>query len=194
MGSIDVYLKIFFQKLMNILGSPDTKPQKKKKREYSSLTSVPAGYTLKLQGKDVCDGKAVESGKFQNVEIVSKWGDPKSLVMMNRARELCDTNKKCNFISVWKTGEYSVFDECASSKYDPMNTSITLQNTSFVAPSPPPRSRSAVAAPDNKTPPPPPPPPPTPPPPPPPPPSAPTSSTTPSTSSSTCQTLTIREE
>ena len=147
MGSIDVYLKIFFQKLMNILGSPDTKPKKKKKRESSSLTSVPSGYTLKLQGKDVCSGKAVESGKFQNVEPVSKWGDPKSLVMMNRARELCDTNKKCNFISVWKTGEYSVFDECASSKYDPINTSITLQNTSFVAPSPAPRSRSAVAAP-----------------------------------------------
>jgi hypothetical protein len=162
MGSIDVYLKIFFQKLMNILGAPSDTPKKKKKK-LPSLTSVPVGYSLKLQGTDVCSGKkAIESGKLEDAEPVSRWGDPKSMVMMNKAKELCDTNKQCKFISVSKTGKYTVFDECKSTTFDP-NTSITLQNMSFVTPTSTPTSRPAVAAPI-KTPPPPPP---TPPPPPP---------------------------
>ena len=148
---------------MNILGAPSDTPKKKKKK-LPSLTSVPVGYSLKLQGTDVCSGKkAIESGTLEDAEPVSRWGDPKSMVMMNRAKELCDTNKQCKFISVSKTGKYSVFDECKSTKFDPMNTSITLQNTSFVTPTSTPASRPAVAAP-MKTPTPPPPPPPPPPP------------------------------
>ena len=109
MGSIDVYLKLFIQKLMKLLGNEPQK--KKKKKERRTLTSVPEGYSLVLQGTDVCEGTPFKSGTL-DVEPVTAWGgDLNSVAILEKAKDFCDANKKCNFISVWKEGQFSMYDQ-----------------------------------------------------------------------------------
>ena len=89
MGSIDVYLKLFIQKLMKLLGS---EPQKKKKnKERRTLTSVPEGYSLVLQGTDVCEGTSSQNSRRRARHRVG--GDLNSVAILEKAKDFCDANK-----------------------------------------------------------------------------------------------------
>tara|TARA_Y100000389_G_scaffold114195_1_gene111378 strand:+ start:939 stop:3053 length:2115 start_codon:yes stop_codon:yes gene_type:complete len=86
MGALEIYLKIFMQKLWNILWplfenkkmskkividqqgdeiekllSPQAGVEQEEQKTYG-ITRVPDGYSLKHQGMDMCDGEPMESG------------------------------------------------------------------------------------------------------------------------------------
>ena len=144
MGSLDIYIKIFVQKLWNILWPLfENKEETKKKIEKVeqekikySLTSVPDGYSLKLQGKRMCDGEAMESGgplsvldEFDPQKPSKQIGDEQFMLMLDRGRRRCNTAEGCKFVSVWKDGSYSLYDtvNCAGEK-DGLTNSATLEN------------------------------------------------------------------
>ena len=89
MGALEIYIKIFMQKLWNILWPLfDNQEETKKimlKQESDNVekvlteqgvTSVPDGYSLKLQGKYMCDGEPFESGG--PLSVLDEFDDQKS--------------------------------------------------------------------------------------------------------------------
>lgn len=149
MGALEIYIKIFMQKLWNILWPLfENKEETKKimlKQESDNVekvlteqgvTSVPDGYSLKLQGKYMCDGEPFESGgplsvldEFDDQKSSMNVGDGQFMIMIDRGRRKCDKAEDCKFISIWKDGSYSMYDSqnCSGSK-DGLNTSVTLEN------------------------------------------------------------------
>tara|TARA_R110000851_G_scaffold217466_1_gene370425 strand:- start:798 stop:1511 length:714 start_codon:yes stop_codon:yes gene_type:complete len=146
MGSLEIYIKIFLEKLWNIIWPLFENKQEKKLllnqaeseeiEKTFTLTSVPDGYSLKRQGKDMCDGEPMESGgpfsildEYDDQIPTTQFGDPQSLILLDRAKIKCDRTENCKFISVWKDGSHSMYDSvnCASGK-EGINTSVTLEN------------------------------------------------------------------
>lgn len=145
-GSLEIYIKIFLEKLWNILyplfeNKQETKllvnqAESEKIEQTFTLTGVPDGYSLKRQGKNICDGEPMESGgpfsvldEYDDKIPAKQFGDPQSLIMLERATRKCDSVENCKFVSVWKDGSYSVYDSgnCVSGK-EGINTSVTLEN------------------------------------------------------------------
>ena len=136
-----VYLKIFLEKLRALLGSPSRQkmlpapppaPAPAPAPAYA-LTDVPVGYSLRLQGTDACAGEPMETGPnvlddLDTKTPVSQWGDPQSMLMLDRAKKRCDATDGCKFISVGKDGSYSMYDSsnCTDSKKG--SSSVTLEN------------------------------------------------------------------
>ena len=138
MGALEIYIKIFMQKLWNILWPLfENKEETKKimlKQESDNVekvltqqglgsltqqgvTSVPDGYSLKHQGKYMCDGEPLESGgplsildEFDDQKSSMNVGDDQFMLMLDRGRRKCDKAEDCKFISIWKDGSYSMYD------------------------------------------------------------------------------------
>ena len=146
MGSLEIYIKLFLEKLWNILwplfeNKQETKlllnqAESEEIEKTFTLTSVPDGYSLKRQGNDMCDGEPMESGgpfsvldEYDDQIPATEFGDPQSLILLDRAKGKCDRTENCKFISVWKDGSYSMYDSgnCLSGK-EGINTSVTLEN------------------------------------------------------------------
>ena len=149
MGALEIYIKIFMQKLWNILwplfeNKKETKKLNLKKESDQiekvftdqGVTKVPDGYSLKLQGKNMCDGEPMESGgplsildEFDDQKSSTYVGDDQFMLMLDRGRRRCNKAEDCKFISIWKDGSYSMYNSqnCTGSK-DGLNTSVTLEN------------------------------------------------------------------
>ena len=140
-----VYLKIFLEKLRALLGSPSRQkmlpPPSPAPAAASpapapkyALTSVPDGYSLKLQGRDMCAGEPMQTGDnvlddLDAKKVSSQWGDPQSMLMLDRAKKRCDAAEGCKFITVWKDGGYSMYDSgnCTDTKKS-ISKTVTLEN------------------------------------------------------------------
>ena len=136
-----VYLKIFLEKLRALLGSPPRQKMLPAPAAASpapapkyALTDVPDGYSLKLQGMDACAGEPMETGPnvlddLDTKKPVSQWGDPQSVLMLDRAKKRCDAADGCKFINVGKDGSYSMYDSsnCTDTKKGSSKT-VTLEN------------------------------------------------------------------
>lgn len=136
-----VYLKIFLEKLRALLGSPSRQKMLPAPAAASpapapkyALTSVPDGYSLKLQGTDMCAGEPMQTGDnvlddLDTKKPSSQWGDPQSMLMLDRAKKRCDAAEGCKFITVWKDGGYSMYDSgnCTDKKQSTSKT-VTLEN------------------------------------------------------------------
>lgn len=147
MEIILVYLKIFLEKLRALLGSPSRQkmlPAPSPAPAAASpapapnyaLTSVPDGYSLKLQGTDMCAGEPMHIGHAYEIlddldeeKVSSQWGDPQSMLMLDRAKKRCDAAEGCKFITIWKDGGYSMYDSnnCTDTKKS-LNKTVTLEN------------------------------------------------------------------
>jgi hypothetical protein len=140
MGALEIYLKIFMQKLWNILWPLfENKKMSKKividqrgdeiekllstqegvdqKEKTHGITAVPSGYSLKYQGINMCDGQPMESGgpysvldEFDDKKPVKYIGDDPFLLMLDRAKRKCDATEECKFISLWMDGSYSMYN------------------------------------------------------------------------------------
>lgn len=138
-----VYLKLFLEKLRALLGSPSRQKMLPAPAPAAAspapapkyaLTDVPDGYSLKLQGTDMCAGEPMQTGDnvlddLDTKKPSSQWGDPQSMLMLDRAKKRCDAAEGCKFITVWKDGGYSMYDSgnCTDTKKSTSKT-VTLEN------------------------------------------------------------------